>query len=90
MAVSWTGGLHHVKKSETSGFCYVNDMVLHILELLKNHQRVLYTDTDIHHGDGVPEAFHTTDCVATVSILERETRGILVQRKANTMLPIFQ
>lgn len=40
-------------KSEASGFCYVNDCVLAILELLKTHQRVLYIDIDIHHGDGV-------------------------------------
>ena len=29
------GGLHHTKSSEASGFCYVNDIVLCILELLK-------------------------------------------------------
>jgi hypothetical protein len=28
-------GLHHAKKSEAAGFCYVNDIVLAILELLK-------------------------------------------------------
>lgn len=52
---------NHKKKSEASGFCYVNDIVLAILELLKHHQRVLYIDIDIHHGDGVEEAFYTTD-----------------------------
>ncbi len=31
------------------------------------HQRVLYVDIDIHHGDGVEEAFYTTDRVMTVS-----------------------
>ncbi|GFY86349.1 histone deacetylase 1 [Actinidia rufa] len=30
-------------------------------ELLKVHERVLYVDIDIHHGDGVEEAFYTTD-----------------------------
>jgi len=45
----------------------VNDIVLAILELLKIHQRVLYVDIDIHHGDGVEEAFYTTDRVLTVS-----------------------
>lgn len=30
-------------------------------------QRVLYVDIDIHHGDGVEEAFYTTDRVMTVS-----------------------
>ena len=61
VCINWAGGLHHAKKSEASGFCYVNDIVLAILELLKHHQRVLYIDIDIHHGDGVEEAFYTTD-----------------------------
>lgn len=64
---NWSGGMHHAKKSEASGFCYINDIVLAILELLKVHQRVLYVDIDIHHGDGVEEAFYTTDRVMTVS-----------------------
>jgi len=67
IAINWSGGLHHAKKSEASGFCYINDIVLAILELLKHHQRVLYIDIDIHHGDGVEEAFYTTDRVMTVS-----------------------
>ncbi|CAK9137559.1 unnamed protein product [Ilex paraguariensis] len=67
IAINWAGGLHHAKKSEASGFCYVNDIVLGILELLKVHRRVLYIDIDIHHGDGVEEAFFTTDRVMTVS-----------------------
>jgi histone deacetylase 1/2 len=67
IAVNWAGGLHHAKKSEASGFCYVNDIVLAILELLKYHSRVLYIDIDVHHGDGVEEAFYTTDRVMTVS-----------------------
>lgn len=65
--VNWAGGLHHAKKSEASGFCYVNDCVLAILELLKKHMRVLYIDIDIHHGDGVEEAFYTTNRVMTCS-----------------------
>lgn len=49
------------------GFCYVNDIVIGILELLKYHPRVLYIDIDVHHGDGVQEAFYLTDRVMTVS-----------------------
>ena len=67
VAINWSGGLHHAKKSEASGFCFVNDIVLSILELLKHHQRVLYVDIDIHHGDGVEEAFYCTDRVMTAS-----------------------
>jgi histone deacetylase 1/2 len=66
VAVNWAGGLHHAKKSEASGFCYVNgitssnhmlivDIVLGIIELLRYHSRVLYIDIDVHHGDGVEE-----------------------------------
>ena len=38
IAINWSGGLHHAKKCEASGFCYVNDIVLAILELLKCHE----------------------------------------------------
>ncbi|KAK5149436.1 hypothetical protein LTR04_007064 [Oleoguttula sp. CCFEE 6159] len=67
VAINWAGGLHHAKKSEASGFCYINDIVLGIIELLRYKQRVLYIDIDVHHGDGVEEAFYTTDRVMTVS-----------------------
>ncbi|RKP38799.1 hypothetical protein BJ085DRAFT_42687 [Dimargaris cristalligena] len=67
ICINWSGGLHHAKKSEASGFCYVNDIVLAILQLLRVHPRVLYVDIDIHHGDGVQEAFYHTDRVMTVS-----------------------
>ena len=67
IAINWAGGLHHAKKGEASGFCYVNDIVLGILELLRYHPRVLYIDIDVHHGDGVEEAFYTTDRVMTCS-----------------------
>lgn len=59
--------MHHAKRAEASGFCYINDIVLAILELLKTYRRVLYVDIDIHHGDGVEEAFYLTDRVMTVS-----------------------
>ncbi|GBF93503.1 histone deacetylase [Raphidocelis subcapitata] len=65
--INWAGGLHHAKTNQAAGFCYVNDIVLAILELLKYHKRVLYIDIDIHHGDGVEEAFFDTDRVLTVS-----------------------
>ena len=67
IAINWAGGLHHAKKSEASGFCYVADCVLGILQLLEHFDRVMYIDIDIHHGDGVEEAFYTTDRVLTVS-----------------------
>ncbi|CAI5755561.1 unnamed protein product [Candida verbasci] len=67
IVINYAGGLHHAKKSEASGFCYTNDIVLAIIELLRYHPRVLYIDTDVHHGDGVEEAFYTNDRVMTCS-----------------------
>lgn len=67
IAINWAGGLHHAKKSEASGFCYINDIVLAIIELLRCHPRVLYIDIDVHHGDGVEQAFWSTDRVMTLS-----------------------
>ena len=67
ITINWAGGLHHAKKREASGFCYINDINLAILELLRTFPRVLYIDIDCHHGDGVEEAFYTTDRVMTCS-----------------------
>lgn len=47
--------------TEDCDFSYV------IFFFSRYHQRVLYIDIDIHHGDGVEEAFYTTDRVMTVS-----------------------
>lgn len=68
IAINWSGGLHHAKKAEASGFCYINDIVLAILQLLLYHPRVLYIDIDVHHGDGVEQAFWSTDRVMTLSL----------------------
>eukprot|EP01104_Vermistella_antarctica_P018649 TRINITY_DN6995_c0_g1_i2.p1 TRINITY_DN6995_c0_g1~~TRINITY_DN6995_c0_g1_i2.p1 ORF type:complete len:410 (-),score=74.25 TRINITY_DN6995_c0_g1_i2:607-1836(-) len=67
IAVNWSGGLHHARRDEASGFCYINDINLAILELLRYHARVLYIDIDVHHGDGVQDSFYLTDRVMTVS-----------------------
>ncbi|RKO96984.1 Arginase/deacetylase, partial [Caulochytrium protostelioides] len=67
VVINWDGGRHHSKAAEASGFCYVNDIVLGINELLTHHDRVLYVDLDIHHGDGVEAAYRQSDRVMTVS-----------------------
>ncbi|KAI8800767.1 hypothetical protein BJ742DRAFT_745047 [Cladochytrium replicatum] len=67
IAINWAGGLHHAKKFQASGFCYVNDIVLGILQLLRVFPRVLYVDIDVHHGDGVQEAFYESDRVFALS-----------------------
>jgi hypothetical protein len=42
IAINWSGGLHHAKRGEASGFCYVNDIVLAILELLRSEVCAIY------------------------------------------------
>ncbi|KAF9437413.1 Histone deacetylase 8 [Entomortierella beljakovae] len=64
----WDGGRHHAKKDMAAGFCYVNDIVLGIMELQKSNEKVMYIDLDVHHGDGVENAFQFSDKVLTVSI----------------------
>lgn len=49
---------------------YINDIVVCIVELLKVYTRVLYIDIDVHHGDGVEEAFYLSNRVMTVSFHE--------------------
>lgn len=67
IAINWSGGLHHAKKSNASGFCYVNDIVLAICELCRHYSRILYIDIDVHHGDGVEQAFFSSNRVMTLS-----------------------
>jgi histone deacetylase 8 len=65
--INWFGGWHHAKREKASGFCYINDIVLCILKLRQKFNRVLYLDLDMHHGDGVQEAFEYTNKVLTAS-----------------------
>src|SRR5690606_21062672 len=65
------GGTHHGRPAQASGFCYFNDPVLAILAMLDGGlSRVAYVDRDVHHGDGVVEAFADDPRVLVVSIHE--------------------
>lgn len=65
------GGTHHGQPGRASGFCYLNDPALGILQWLDNGlERVVYLDIDAHHGDGVQDAFADDPRVLTVSIHE--------------------
>ena len=67
IAINWSGGFHHAKYNEFSGFCYINDIIISILEVLKSFKKVLYVDIDAHHGDGVEEAFYLSKRVLCLS-----------------------
>jgi acetoin utilization protein AcuC len=65
------GGTHHGRPDRASGFCYLNDPVLGILQWLDlGLDNIVYLDIDAHHGDGVQDAFHDDDRVLTISIHE--------------------
>ena len=70
--INWEGGWHHAHRDSAAGFCYVNDIVLAIHRLQSKYKRILYIDLDVHHGDGVEEAFSATDRVVTWSIHKYE------------------
>lgn len=70
VAFNPSGGYHHAAAGRAAGFCYLNDVVLAILRLAAAGQRVLFLDIDVHHSDGVQEAFYRRKDVMTVSLHE--------------------
>ena len=68
VAFSYSGGLHHGGPALASGFCVFNDAAVVIQWLLEQGQRVAYVDIDVHHGDGVQDAFYDSDRVLTISL----------------------
>lgn len=70
-ALNLGGGLHHGFRGKASGFCIYNDSSVAINYIKKKYgARVLYIDTDAHHGDGVQWSFYDDPDVCTVSIHE--------------------
>ena len=68
IAFSISGGMHHALPRTASGFCYLNDVVITIKDMLDQGLKVGYVDIDAHHGDGVQEAFYDSDQVLTISL----------------------
>ena len=51
-------GLHHARRDRASGFCVYNDCGIALETLLAaGVAPVAYVDIDVHHGDGVYDAF---------------------------------
>jgi len=70
VAFNPSGGYHHARPEMAAGFCYVNDVALACLGLAEGFDRVLFLDVDVHHGDGVQEAFYDRSDVFTISLHE--------------------
>lgn len=77
------GGLHHAFSGRASGFCIYNDCSVAIAYMRKHwNARVLYIDTDAHHGDGVQWSFYDDPNVLTISM--HETGKYLFPGTGNT------
>jgi acetoin utilization protein AcuC len=70
IAFNPSGGFHHAKAEQASGFCYMNDVVLGCLNFTEKGKRVLYLDVDAHHCDGVQDAFYKRKDVMVISLHE--------------------
>lgn len=70
-AISLAGGLHHGFSGRSSGFCIYNDTAVAIEFIRRKYgKKVLYIDTDAHHGDGTQFIFYSKDDVMTYSVHE--------------------
>jgi acetoin utilization protein AcuC len=64
-------GSHHGQPMRASGFCFVNDVVLGLMQWQAlGLRRIVYLDLDAHHGDGVEAAFADDPEVLTLSVHE--------------------
>jgi len=70
IAMNISGGLHHAHYDRAAGFCIFNDCAVALYRLRRRFSRVAYVDIDVHHGDGVQEAFYADPTVLTISIHE--------------------
>jgi len=68
LAFNPSGGYHHAGPELAAGFCYINDVALACIVLAEQAKRVLYLDVDVHHGDGVANAFYDRSDVMTISL----------------------
>ena len=67
VAFNPVGGFHHAARDHAEGFCYVNDIAVAVIQLLKKGLRVAFVDIDAHHGNGVQDAFYADDRVLVIS-----------------------
>lgn len=70
-ALSLAGGLHHGFSGKANGFCVYNDTAIACEYLAQKYgKKVMYIDTDAHHGDGVQWTFYNRSDIVTYSIHE--------------------
>jgi len=65
------GGFHHALPGHAEGFCYLNDVVIAVMDALRMQpMKIAYVDLDAHHGNGVQQAFYSDPRVLFISVHE--------------------
>jgi len=66
------GGFHHAYPDHSEGFCYINDIVIAVMDALRQYPelKIAYVDIDAHHGNAVQHAFYEDPRVLFMSIHE--------------------
>jgi acetoin utilization protein AcuC len=62
-------GFHHAGKSDSSGFCFLNDIAI-VIEHLRNKyniKRFQIVDLDVHHGNGTQDFYYNDPTVMNIS-----------------------
>jgi len=64
------GGFHHAGPGNAEGFCFINDIAIAIKALEAKGKKIAYIDLDVHHGNGIQDAFYDCKNVLTISLHE--------------------
>ena len=64
------GGFHHAGRDHAEGFCYVNDIAVAMIQLLKEGLQIAFVDIDAHHCNGVQDAFYRDPRALVISLHE--------------------
>lgn len=59
---------HHARPDGAGGFCYLNNAAIAAERLSQHFPRIAILDTDMHHGQGIQEAFYARADVLYASI----------------------
>lgn len=54
---------HHAMKEEFNGYCFLNNVAIAAQSVISEGlaRRVLIVDVDVHHGQGIQQAFYDRD-----------------------------
>jgi acetoin utilization deacetylase AcuC-like enzyme len=65
---------HHATKNEALGFCVFNDAVIAVQYARRVYglERVMIVDWDVHHGNGIQDAFYADPNVLFVSLHQQD------------------